>query len=200
MAYLLKIRISCGVCEYLVAFLFIFRMHSKWFRGKSEYPANILWHIYLKFEYPVEFLNILWPICWKFKYPVEFVNIRWPFWLSLDCILSDSKLNLNILPISCGLSIENSNILWSSLPRIADKRLLKSGYYSILSSAGNPPEMKCTPSDIEPYRIAKSWSRIGQFSLNRHAHWLKMWTLIPGAASEAGPGLCLWCGDWLSAK
>ena len=87
-----------------------------------------------------------------------------------------------------------------SLRRIADKRLLKSGYYSILKSAGNPPEMKCTPSDIEPYRIAKSWSRIGQFSLNKHAHWLKMWTLIPGAASEAGPGLCLWCGDWLSAK
>ena len=84
MAYLLKIWISCGVCEYLVAFLFIFRMHSEWFRGKSEYPANILW-----------------PIYWKFEYPVEFVNICWPFWLSLECILSNFKLNLNILWISC---------------------------------------------------------------------------------------------------
>ena len=46
--------------------------------------------------------------------------------------------------------------IFSSLRRIADKRLLKSGYYSILKSAGDPPGMKCTPSDIEPYRIAKS--------------------------------------------
>ena len=77
-------------------FLIILRKHSEWFQAKSEYPANILW-----------------PIYWKFKYPVEFLNIRWAFWLSLECILSYSKLNLNILPISCGLSIENSNILWS---------------------------------------------------------------------------------------
>ena len=95
-AYLLKIWLSCGVCEYLVTFMIVFRMHSKWFQAKSEYPANILW-----------------PIFWKFEYPVEFVNIWWPFWLSLECILNDSKLSLNILPIFCGQSVENSNILWS---------------------------------------------------------------------------------------
>ena len=121
-AYPLKIRISCGVCEHLVAFLIIFRMHSKWFQAKSEYPANILWPAYWKFKYPVEFVNILSISC---GLSIENLIILWSlwisgglFWLSLECILSDSKLNLNILwifyqyPVAYLLKIQMS--CWST--------------------------------------------------------------------------------------